>query len=103
MALAMAGNFETAQGITVSGIYWRWAGLGIDVPANQATLVLLAYVNKAAYEAKKSPIFEKKVNVAGMDFLQLATVLETGHDGISAVIYNHLLQTADFAGATEVE
>jgi hypothetical protein len=104
MALQVTGEYATPIGTTVTSVYWRWVGLGIDVSRATANVTLYGYVDAAAFAAGKTPIDQKQVSLSGAEFLAVANSIDGAEPvGLSQAIYSHVIANVDgFADATEV-
>lgn len=96
MALQLNQEFETPQGITVPSTYWRWVGLGIDVPSAKCRGVLYAYASAAAFASGKQPVGQREYVVEGQDFGALVMAPPVGptlSDVLSNAMYGHVTAT----------
>lgn len=107
MALLIDAPFETPQGIELTSSYWRWVGLGVDVPAGQLLGTLYAYASPQAFAAGKQPVGQKQYTVGGADFAGLVLAAPVGatlSDVLSNAIYQYVKATDPFfATARDVE
>lgn len=103
MALLLESEYETMFGLTVPSTYWRWTGLGIDIPAGRARGTLYAYASPEAFAAGKQPLGQRDYEISGEQFVALATALETGGQGISQIVYTYIRSVDEaFADAEDV-
>lgn len=107
MALLLSQEYETESGIVVGSTYWRWVGLGVDVPGGQLSGLLYAYASPLAFVAGKQPIGQRQYSVTGADFLALVMgepVGPTLSDVLSSAVYRYVRDHDPFfAGAKDVE
>jgi hypothetical protein len=107
MALLIEAPFETPQGIELTSSYWRWVGLGVDVPATTLNGVLYAYASPAAFAAGKQPVGQKQYTVRGADFLNLVAEYPVGaslSEVLSNAVYAYVKANDPFfATAQDVE
>lgn len=107
MALLIDAAFETPQGIELTSSYWRWVGLGVDVPAGQLAGTLYAYASPNAFATGKQPVGQKQYTVQGADFLNLVSSTPVGgslSEVLSNAVYAYVKANDPFfATAQDVE
>lgn len=106
MALQINAEFETPQGIVVSSTYWRWVGLGVDVPASTLRCVLYAYASAQAFAAGKQSIGKREYTLQAQQFGEIVLAPPDGQtlsDVLSNAVYAYVkAHDPYFAAAQDV-
>lgn len=90
MALSVSTPVESPYGSTLTGTYWRWVSMQIDVKQRSATVILNGYVDATAFSEGKQWIGQRALNISGADFLTIAGTLESGScPALSTLIYDY--------------
>lgn len=86
--MALQTTFEDERGVSYPTSYWRINNININIDGRNASFSFVAFKDKDARDAKKSPIGSRGYNISDEQFDALMIAEDAGEKNLRTIFYD---------------